>query len=350
MRQDGTPEKQHYVPEMLLKNFCNAQRQLYVYDKWEKRVFPGPTNISKLAAERNFNVVERNGVKLDAEPIFTFLEHDAESVIAKILKEQKLSVLTPKDEIILAFFVAAQYFRTRHTRESMKQMNAAMAANIRKMGYDPAKVEGFQELDEQGVKELSLHMLQSIPEFSGYIGGKQWLLLQAPQETPFYISDNPIAFHNDKTFGPYGNLGFSVPGIQIHCPLSPTFTFAMYCPSVLGEGYKIQENHLSNMNQQKALAVLGGTPKIRRRAQIFVDTMTSFIESHPTMKDSMKLIECSENGEPIPQKPKNMEFANYLQVRFSHRYVYSFKNDFELVERILNDHPDWKIGLMPRMD
>jgi hypothetical protein len=350
MRQDGKPENQHYVPKMLLKNFCNSKEQLYVYDKWEKRIFPGPTNMKKVAAERNFNVVEQNGEKLDTEPVFTFIETNAEQVISKLLKAQKLSILTSKDETILALFVAMQYFRTKHTRESITQMNAAIAAHIRRVGHDPAKVEGFKELNELEIKALSLQMLQSVPECASYIEGKHWLLLQASQETLFYISDNPIAFHNDKTFGPYGNLGFAAPGIQIYCPLSPTFTFAMYCPSVLGEGHQIQENHQSNINQQKALAILGSTPKIRKSAGIFVDSMTSFIESHPTMKESMKLFERSAAGEPIPQSPENMEFANYLQVRFSNRYVYSYKNDFELVERILNDHPNWNKGLMPRMD
>jgi hypothetical protein len=41
MRDAAKPENQHYVPVMLLRNFCigNTER-IYVYDKWTRRSFP----------------------------------------------------------------------------------------------------------------------------------------------------------------------------------------------------------------------------------------------------------------------------------------------------------------------
>jgi hypothetical protein len=73
--------------------------------------------------------------------------------------------------------------RTKHTCAGFLQLNATMAAHIRKMGVDPAAVENFKELDENSVKALSLAMLQAIPELSMHIQNKQWLVLaEAPED------------------------------------------------------------------------------------------------------------------------------------------------------------------------
>jgi hypothetical protein len=109
-------------------------------------------------------------------------------------------------------------------------------------------------------------------------------------------------------------LGFAVPGIEIYFPLSPSVTFAMFCHSVL------------------------------EKARLIKDDATN-----PAMKYARELLAKSASGEPLQQEPDNMDFLNYIQVRFAHRHVYSARNEFDLVERILNDHPDWKVGLMPDM-
>ena len=190
-------------------------------------------------------------------------------------------------------------------------MNAAMSTRLRQMGSDPATVENFKELDENDAKALSFAMLTSIPTFSMNVRNKQWILLESSSLNDiFYISDNPIGFHNYNNFAPYGNLGFAVPGIEIYFPLSPTLIFAMFCHSILDEA----RTHQASQNEA-----------------------------------AIELLSKSVSGEPLKQHPDNMEFLNYIQVRFSYRHVYSSKNEFDLVERILNDHPDWKVGLMPEM-
>ena len=55
-----------------------------------------------------------------------------------------------------------------------------------------------------------------------------------------YISDNPLVMHNQKDFGPYGNIGLAVPGIEIYYPLSPNTILAYMCPLALK---KTEEAH-----------------------------------------------------------------------------------------------------------
>ncbi|MDV5280161.1 DUF4238 domain-containing protein [Leclercia adecarboxylata] len=47
---------------------------------------------------------------------------------------------------------------------------------------------------------------------------KDWYLLETSPERPFYVSDNPVVLKNSNDFGPYGNLGLAVRGIQIYLP------------------------------------------------------------------------------------------------------------------------------------
>jgi hypothetical protein len=347
MRDDGTPENQHYVPKLLLRNFCfGSKEQLYVYDKWERRSFVA--NIGRIACERDFNVVGQAPERVNLEPFLTFVETDAKTVIDKILRNRNLRALTSKDKLVLAVFVASQYLRTRHTREGLRAMNAAMAAHIRRMGFDPAQVQDFKEFDEADLKAVSLATLQSTPEFAKLILHKEWILLDASTlaDDCFYISDNPIGFRNETDFSPYGNLGFAVPGIQIYCPLSPSLTLAMFCHTIFGEAHFVIDTN----NHAQLFAAIGATAEIRAEAAASVKRFDRMIERNPGMKSSIEFLMKSKSGEPIHQSEENIEFVNYLQVRFSHRHIYSSYNEFTLVEKILKDHPDWKMGLMPRMD
>ncbi len=59
---------------------------------------------------------------------------------------------------------------------------------------------------------------------------KDWYLLETRPERPFYVSDNPVVLKNSNDFGPYGNLGLVVRGIQIYLPLSSTLMLGHVLP------------------------------------------------------------------------------------------------------------------------
>ena len=42
------------------------------------------------------------------------------------------------------------------------------------------------------------------------------VLCQTDAAKPFWISDNPLARHNEQDFGPYDNLGLGMPGLEIY--------------------------------------------------------------------------------------------------------------------------------------
>ena len=42
------------------------------------------------------------------------------------------------------------------------------------------------------------------------------MLLRTEWQKPFLIGDSPLALQNSYDMGPYGNLGLTVPGIEIY--------------------------------------------------------------------------------------------------------------------------------------
>src|ERR1700730_7576558 len=84
--------KHHYVPQMYLSGFANAKGQLWASDASIRKAFPvGPANI---AAERDWNKIEIDGVPRDA------LEKELgkfEGVIAPTIKRVRETASFGKD-------------------------------------------------------------------------------------------------------------------------------------------------------------------------------------------------------------------------------------------------------------
>nr|QWP89203.1 hypothetical protein IHCLGBEB_00006 [Escherichia coli] len=75
---------------------------------------------------------------------------------------------------------------------------------------------------------------------------KDWYLETRPERPFTCIGDNPVVLKNSNDFGPYGNLGLAVRGIQIYLPLSSTLMLAMYCPSIREQMVR-QKQHLQHL-------------------------------------------------------------------------------------------------------
>jgi hypothetical protein len=129
-----------------------------------------------------------------------------------------------------------------------------------------------------------------------------------------------------KDFGPRGNIGLGVKGIEIYLPISSTRTMAMYCPSLTNEirnGY--QRYKYLSMSRPWAVNKVFSTP--------------FYIE---------KIIAGLEEGIAVECNDDNILNLNYLQVRYAERQVYCEKNSFWLVRDMLKENSMYRIG--PRME
>jgi hypothetical protein len=74
-------------------------------------------------------------------------------------------------------------------------------------------------------------MMNSPKNFAEHFFSKTEVLLRPEWQKPFLIGDSPLALQNSYDIGPYGNLGLTVPGIEIYFSLSPTRALGLWYPS-----------------------------------------------------------------------------------------------------------------------
>jgi hypothetical protein len=211
------------------------------------------------------------------------------SAYNKLIATEDLGCLTSSEKISMACFVATQELRTKEHRAMLKNMVKAIEEKTFQIaeGFPKEKVrEAVEEKlgdpnSEEDIKYWQLSSLTNVRRYADIVCKMKWVLLINRTAMPFWSSDHPVNRHNDIDMRPYGNLGLSCKGIQIHFPLCPTASLSLLDPS-----------------------------------------MYASFPSYYEVKDI-----------------RNIEFANSLQVYGCTRYVFSNQNDFSLAEKMIKDSP-----------
>lgn len=304
------PINQHYVPQFMLRNFSEgAKEHIHVYDKEGFKFFK--TRVRNIAAERNFYnigpVVDTGSI----EPLFTQIESEAAKLIRKIAEEKTISFLVKEDKAFLAFFTALQFTRTRRHKENYIAIDRGLQEHVKKMGYDINQVKDYKPLTEESAQAAFLaSIINDAPGFAEMINAKDIILHEAPKEIQFYISDHPVVLHNDNDYGPYGNLGLGVKGIQIFLPISPKLSLCFMCPSI---GTSIK--------------------------QTFTQIQYLMMNSPQSLKNLnvAKIIEFYESltkGTPLKLQKENVIHHNSKQASQSYRFIFSKDGDFNLLQKM----------------
>ena len=344
-RPNHHPKIQHYVPKMLLRNFGFGKKnnpKIHAFDKHEGkfgRAFKHPTAIRNVAAESGFYDFEVGDRTASIESTLAFLEYKTASAFKKLFEEKNLGALTDEDKAWISVFVASQHVRGRHFRESTIKLDEAISEKVRKTGGDPNDVKGWRPFkDENELKAFaSMFLLKSSKEFSEAISGKAWVLLETSAQMPFWIGDNPVAMHNDEDFGPYGNIGLLVPGIQIYLPLSPTLTLGMWCPQMVQKIFDEIDEAKKTLNEIKMLRVM--MPTVNQ-----AEAKVSIAQCEAKLKYSEQLRKGIETSAPVPCVKENVTFMNSLQVAWAYRFIMSDRGDFSLAELMIKEHPHLREG------
>lgn len=332
-----TKTDDHYVPKLLLRHFTCSPEQVFVYDKWNSKSFK--TNIRNIACESNYNKVTVNEQDIDFEKHFTELEGYCGEIIQKILKSQNLSCLTSTDRAWLGTFINIQRSRTRNQREVIRQMNEELGDHLQKMGADLQNVKGYKKLTEDEIKLISLQSAFNLAKKTAHlIIGKPWVLLRTEISNPFWISDNPVVFSNQKDFGVYGNLGLAVPGVEIYMPLSSTLCLFVMCPTMFKE---MSELH------SKARKFFDERLRNLMRGQRGNEIPELIAVNRKALNTTSQMINAVKSGLPIEATEENVKFSNHLQVVFSERFVISYLNDFSLAEEMTRDNANYQSALRP---
>lgn len=314
---------QHYVPQFLLRNFGNGKKgQVWVFDKMTGRTFS--TNAKNIASESRFYDFQLGGNSVSLEPMLSSLEGSAKPIIKAILNADSLDVIGEDEKLTLSVFFSVQLTRTKTFREQWNDFPRMLREHLEAQGEQVASGSQAAELirdptENESKAQTAKFMVEASQHFAPHFATKLWLLAATTRRHPFILSDNPLTLQNMTDMSPRGNLGLSVPGIEIYFPLSPVRALAMWCPSL---GDVVRES-------AQALRRLYGGRKADKADD--ADSLLSLEEALRT-------------GRPAMYTKENVENFNSLQVARSERYIFSSVNDFHLAEDMIRAHPNLRRG------
>ena len=319
MAYSGIAKVQHYVPQFLLRNFGTGKKdQLNVFDKQTEKAYK--TNCKNVACESRFYDFNFEGTKLSIEPALSNIESIAKPIIKGISEKETLDHLSAQDRANISIFLAIQFTRTKHFRENFSQIRKLLGETLKKRGFVDDQLEGVSEyITQPSENDLSIMAARAIHEapedYSVHFASKIWLLAKAATNTHFVIGDNPISLHNETDMKPYGNLGIAVKGIEINFPITPKLALLLWCPSIL---------------------------------ELFIDGQRKYESLGITCPSSIKdPIDSSNSGKPLLFSSENVVNFNSRQVFYAERYIFSDRDDFDLVKEMVEADSRLKFG--PRM-
>jgi len=321
----GRPKKHHYVPQFLLRNFARmGGTRLYVFDKQTDRVFLA--SVADVAAENRLYEFSLGDLTATIEPSLADFESKAAGVLREVLSNDSLADLTVYQRVVLSGLVAQLLLRSPQQRAAMRHMNAELRQRVAAMGTDPDLLPQLRVLDNNEEKLFTASVLPDLmKQFIPFISEKAWILHSVSEDETLYISDNPVAMHNEMKFDLRGNVGLAVEGVEVYLPISCRRCLGMYCPSVRSELEAAYE-------ECQRLSAAGRQPLPPSPPEEVVRFFGAF-----------RTGKCS----PLPRM--SIEFVNSLQVWNAERYVYSGVDDFALARQMIANNPSLRKGPRPQV-
>jgi Protein of unknown function (DUF4238) len=243
------PRKQHYVPQFYLRGFTNPRGQLFVVDAQTRKQFT--TSPQNVAAERDFNRVDAEGVEPDAvEAALAKFESEIAPAIDGVREQAAFKDVVDRNAVVS--LICALALRNPRKRENINRfMNDVMQimaemtfatrerweGQIAQMKADGAWEEGA-ETDYETLKTMikdkkfkfriakEFHIgveVEHFKEMLPFFTARHWRILKARAGTGgFVTTDHPYVFAGPKA-GTVGNC--SVQGLVYQ-----TLIFCSHCP------------------------------------------------------------------------------------------------------------------------
>ena len=311
-------KKQHFVPQLLLRQFADRDEHLFVYNMAADRSHG--SSVRDAGHQNHFLSVPtldgEDGPGAHYERLFQGYEGPAMTAISEIqagLTAGVMKVIGDSQRQALSRFIAVQYVRTPAAREQAFQlvelMRRVLATEIAKRNdfdtTDPKIAEAIERFTAiPSEEEAALHgeqMLQPeyIEDIAKVLAGHVWLVGINRTDKPLYVADHPVALHGHVD-RPGRGIGPASYGAEVILPLSSTIQL-----SLLERKFVLRETD--------ALERLDGG------------------------------VYSQLNGD-------NVLFQRAKQVFAAQQFVYCERDDFHDARRICSEHPELRDPRRPRVE
>lgn len=317
---------------MLLRGFLSkvgheaSKKQVRVFDLERKESFP--TSIANIMAEGRFNEwwVD-NETLATIEPATGQIESHLAPLIKKIRAEKRLEIC-PETIANLALLMAFQFIRTKRMRLLPERLNQQLINHVKRMGFDPAKVDGIVDWDKETLKQQHVRQqVENLDAFTKIMMEKIFFIMTAAPGKSFYIGDHPVVLHSDEQRRIMRGLGIGVPYIQIYLPLSHDVLLCAYDRAVLGQLMRVRDEEMNKGAGDVLKAVMDG--------RITAQQMKGIIEKSKEFDVIGPLIETIRAGEAVACGADQVDAYNSLQVFQAHRFVVDPSGKFDIVDEMI---------------
>jgi hypothetical protein len=300
-------KKQHFVPQLLLRQFADSREHLFAYDMVRNVSFGN--SVQNSGHQNHFLSIPAldgtRGAGAYFESLFQTYEGPAINAIRSIqtaIAESKQPVVGSAEREDLARFIGVQYLRTPAARTLFLQfagvVKHSLASEIAKRNdfdvTDPAIQDLIREFSsvpasEQAEFHGDLIKPDFISELADVLSGHVWLLGTNDTGSALYVADNPVALHLHVP-RPGRGTGLGTYAVEVQFPLSSRLQLSM------------------------------------------IDR--SFV------RKEIPQIEANDGAIYLPLTPENVEFQRSLQVNAASRFIYCEDDDFAIARLLCSTHPE----------
>lgn len=290
------------------------------------------TSIDNIMGERRFNEFWIDDDVLATIEPWTARIDDHLAPIVERIRERKTLERTQEEIANLAFLMAFQFVRTKDMRLMPERIDAQLRRHVKRMGFDPAKVDGLMNLDEEGLKKEHIrHQVQNLEKYVQIMAEKEFFLMTPPDGRSFYIGDHPVVLHNDEPRTVHtGHLGIGAAYIQIYLPLSSDVLLCAYDKAVLGLMMKASDEARNKEVAGYALSKLIA-------GEISAAQMKQAIDAARDLDPVAAMIRAIRAGQPIAVGPEQVQCYNSLQAFFAHRFVIDPDESFAVARDMVGE-------------
>ena len=267
------PTRQHHVPQVYLKNFCDSHCSIAVMDTREHRIFT--TGVRAVGAENDFYTLEKHedpycwehayasGIEPLMGKLFTKLISET-----NILVQNGSAVIGSSEKMQLAVIMVMQLFRGKQSREYMQKLYAdylPQAIDKVKTLFGPLNNKQYKMLetfisDDYYFKQTAMDVTQDsdrIIKYAGIICSRDFLFYRIQGSMEFITSDNPVMFINSITNNtrPFAN-GLIKPTTIIYYPISPKLLLSAVHPLAYFGALSNQDCHLIDLDACKEIGFI----------------------------------------------------------------------------------------------
>ena len=247
------PRKQHYVPQVYLKNFSYQSRsedKIFVLSNNSSKIYLA--NVRDTAAERHFYTVDSIKDKYVWERCYAeTVEPLLGDVLRKIrqrcenhLIQNNAVILSYEEKEKLALSIIFQFLRGKHTRNFERKIYQEVLPDIIKDAYKKfspidekkEKVISSFASDESFFKQIAMQTnfnYESIEKYLKVILVRSFIFYKIVGDANFVTSDNPVVVMNLKNYNvaPFRN-GLIEAHNAIYYPISSKLLLVAYHPDV----------------------------------------------------------------------------------------------------------------------